>query len=359
MRPRKKQELLFENFSRIHKFFLEYSVIAWGRHVSLRVICQHVGRYVKKGGCFLKEKLKTFLAVCVLILATPYIITLLFQGRETSTEAEKAETIMERNLLPQEKKDGQDMDEEEYLAGIVAEEISLDYEMEAIKAQTVIARTALKRALDYGEEMPESMSREEMLSLWGQNGFGQNYQTLENAIAATEGEILVWEEEPIQAAFHAVSAGKTRDAGEALGNSLPYLSSVDSSMDIPSHDYLKVVFLEKSDLADKLNAACENANLTAEDVAGKISVSKRDSSEYALEVMIGEQIMAGEEVRDCLGLNSACFSIKEVEGKVRIVTKGMGHGLGLSQYGANEMAKAGSSYKEILQYYYKGIEIIK
>lgn len=294
-----------------------------------------------------------------MILAAPYIITLLFQGNETSTGVEEAGGIVEQKLLPQEKTNGQEMDEEEYLAGIVAEEISLDCEPEAIKAQTVIARTALKRALDYGEEMPESMSREEMLSLWGQNGFEQNYQTLENALTATEGEILVWEEEPIQAAFHAVSAGKTRDAGEALGASLPYLSSVDSSVDIPSHDYLKVIFIEKRSLADKLNRSCTNANLTEENVVEKIGVPKRDSSEYALEVSVGDQLMTGEEFRDCLGLNSACFSIKEVEGKVRIVTKGMGHGLGLSQYGANEMAKTGSSYKEILQYYYKDVEITK
>lgn len=308
---------------------------------------------------FLKEKIKTFLAVCVLILAAPYIITLLFQGNETSTGSEEAGGIVEQKLLPQEKTDGQEMDDEEYLAGIVAEQISLDCQPEAIKAQAVIARTALKRALDYGEEMPESMSREEMLSLWGQDGFEQNYQALEHALAATEGEILVWEEEPIQAAFHAVSAGKTRDAGEAIGVSLPYLSSVDSSVDIPSHDYLKVVFIEKKTLADKLNRKCTDANLTEETVAEKVSVLGRDSSEYALEVSVGDQSMTGEEFRDCLGLNSACFSIKEVEGKVRIVTKGMGHGLGLSQYGANKMAEAGSGYKEILQYYYKDVQIIK
>lgn len=294
-----------------------------------------------------------------MVLAAPYIITLLFQGSQTSTGTEEAGSILEEELLPHEKTVRQGMDEEEYLAGIVAEEISLDYQPEAVKAHTVIARTALMRALDYGGEMPASMSREEMLSLWGQDGFEKNYRVLEDAIAATEGEILIWEEEPIQAAFHAVSAGKTRDAGEALGTEQPYLSSVDSSMDIPSHDYLKVVFLNKKDLTDKLNQACPDANLTEEGIADMITVTKRDSSEYALEVAVGGQTMTGEEFRRCLDLNSACFSIKEVEGEIRIVTKGLGHGLGLSQYGANEMAKSGRSYKEILQYYYKDVTIQK
>lgn len=320
---------------------------------------EFIGAWNKLGGVILKEKIKTFLSACVLVLAAPYIITLLFQGNETSTETEKTEAIIAEKLLPQERAEGQEMDEEEYLAGIVAEEISLEYQPEAIKAQTVAARTALKRALANNTELPQSMSREEMLSLWGQNGFEKNYQTLEEALAATEGEIMTSENEPIYAAYHAVSAGKTRDGKEALGVSLPYLSSVDSSMDISSHDYLKVTFMGKKELADKLNQACPNAGLTEENLAEQIVVTKRDSSEYVLEIAVGEQTMAGEDFRGCLGLNSACFSIKEVEGKMRIVTKGMGHGIGMSQYGANEMAKAGSDYKEILKYYYKDVTVQK
>ena len=293
------------------------------------------------------------------MLAAPYIITLLFQGNETSTGAEGTGQIMEKRLLPQEKKDGQEIDEEEYLAGIVAEQIALDSQPEAIKAQAVIARTSLVCALENDEELPASMSREEMLSLWGQNGFEQNYRVLDEALAATQGEILVWKEKPIQAAFHAVSAGKTRDAKEALGVERPYLSSVDSSIDIPSHDFLKVIYMEKKDLADKLNQTCKEAGLTEESVTQGISVTKRDSGDYALEVSVGAQSMTGEEFRECLDLNSACFSIKEVEGKMRIVTKGMGHGVGLSQYGANEMAKAGSGYEEILNYYYQYVTIEK
>lgn len=308
---------------------------------------------------FLKEKIKTFLAVCVLILAVPYIVTLLFQGNQTSTGAKEEKNIVEERLLPQEKTNENKMDEEQYLAGIVAEEVSLDFQPETIKAQAVIARTLLAGALEREEELPQSMSREEMLSLWGQDGFEHNYRVLEEALAETEGEILVWEKEPAQAAFHAVSAGKTRDAAEALGMQLPYLSSVDSSVDIASRDYLKVVFMEKNDLTDKLDQAYPDAGLTAEGIMDEIVVTKRDSAEYVLEVTIGKQTITGEEFRKCLDLNSACFSLKEVEGRIRIVTKGMGHGLGLSQYGANEMAKAGSGYKEILQHYYKNIAIIK
>ena len=90
-----------------------------------------------------------------------------------------------------------------------------------------------------------------------------------------------------------------------------------------------------------------------------IVIETRDSSDYVIQMKIGEKTVTGEEFREYLSLNSACFFLKEVENKVRIVTKGLGHGLGLSQYGANELAKEGKSYKEILEYYYKDISIEK
>lgn len=323
-------------------------------------ICFSTLKFILRGGVFLREKVKTFFAICVLIITIPYIVTLLFQGIETSPSPEKVKSNVEETLPFTVKTDGQELDVEEYLAGIVAQEIPLDGQPEAIKAQAVIARTELVRALDTEEQkLPESMSREEMLNLWGQDGFEKNYQVLEEALETTKGEILTWEDKPIWAAFHAVSAGKTRSAQEALAVDQPCLSSVESMVDIPSPDYLKVIFMEKSEFAEKLNQAYPNANLKEEGIVEQITVGKRDSGDYALEVQIGQESVSGEDFRNCLGLNSACFFIKEVEGEVRIVTKGLGHGLGLSQYGASEMAKEGADYREILQYYYQNAEIAK
>ena len=314
----------------------------------------------ERGGVSLKEKIKTCFAVCVLFLTVPYIVTYLFQGNETSPSPEKVENITQGQLPITINADGEELDVEEYLAGIVAEEIPLDRQLEAIKAQAVIARTMLTRALASQEQnLPNSMSREEMLNLWGQDGFEKNYRVLEEALASTQGEILVWDGEPIWAAFHAVSAGKTRKAKEALGTDLPYLGSMDSERDIPSEDYLKVIFMTKKEFVEKLNQEIPESKLTEEGVMEQISVGKRDSGDYALEVQVGEKTVTGEEFRNYLNLNSACFYMREVEGQVRIVTKGLGHGLGLSQYGANEMAKEGSGYREILEYYYQKAEIKK
>ena len=87
------------------------------------------------------------------------------------------------------------------------------------------------------------------------------------------------------------------------------------------------------------------------------NIEARDGSGYVIQAKLGEAVMSGESLRECLGLNSSCFYIKEVEGQIRIVTRGLGHGLGLSQYAANEMAKEGKDYQEILSYFYKNTDL--
>lgn len=307
----------------------------------------------------MKEKVKTFFSICILIVAVPYIITLLFQGNKTSSDSfqkkENKQTIQENPVQKDET-----LDVEKYLLGALAKQIPLDYELEAVKAQAVIARTAVIQAMAVeGGSLPEAMTTDEMIALWGQEGFEDNYRVLESAIQATKGEVLTSQGKHIEAAYHAVSAGKTRSAKEALGREdEPFLSSVDSSLDIPSPDYLKVLFLKKEKLAEKLIKAHSELTVTPEDALSKISILSRDNAGYALQVQVEGITVTGEEFRKILELNSACFYLKEVEGEVRIVTKGLGHGLGLSQYGANEMAKEGKKYQEILKYYYTSIEII-
>ncbi len=337
----------------------------------------------------LKEKIKSFFAICILIVTIPYIITFFFQRNETNPDsgafqeateklatnssdanasdetANSSDTDADSEHAKDSSAEGSaakslDMDVEEYLAGIVAKEIPLDYHPEAIKAQAVIARTSLAAALETeGQELPASMSREEMLTLWGQDGFEKNYQALEAAILDTQGEILTYEGRPILASYHAVSAGKTRNSQEASIENAPYLRSTDSPWDIPSPDFLHVSFLEKKDFLKKLQKACPGLDVPSEKAMEAFSIESRDSSGYVIQAKAGGVPLSGESARECLGLPSACFYIKEVEGQVRIVTKGLGHGLGLSQFAANEMAKEGMEYQEILGYFYTGTELEK
>ena len=356
----------------------------------------------------LKEKIKSFFAICILIVTIPYVVTFFFQRNETNPEpgtfpeniqepaAEIPETEPSKEGAPGQDPAQQetgtpaldtdsqtpdtdtqtpdtgtegsgasqtagklDMDIEEYLAGVVAKQIPLDYQPEAIKAQAVIARTSLAAALGTeGMELPSSMSREEMLTLWGQDGFEKNYHVLEEAILDTQGEILTYGGEPILTSFHAVSAGKTRNAPDASIENAPYLCSVDSSWDIPSPDFLHVTFLEQEDFLKKLQQACPELDVPPDKAMEAFTIEARDSNGYVTQAKAGKTPLSGESARECLGLDSACFYIKEVEGQIRIVTKGLGHGLGLSQFAANEMAKEGMEYREILQYFYTDTELV-
>lgn len=304
----------------------------------------------------MKEKIKTFFSVCILVVVVPYIVTLLFQGNETSPAESSIEKLQEENAAGQTKENKIDI--EEYVKGVVVRQIPLESEMEALKAQMVIARTMIVKAQEEGMELPKSMDTEEMLQLWGQKGFEEKYNHLEEAEAATKGQILMWQEKPAETDYHAVSAGMTRNGQEALGREdVPYLQAVDSQKDILAPDYLKVIFMEKTELAEKLQKADSTLAVNPDEIPGNIQITGRDAGGYVTQVQIGGTVLSGENFRNYLELNSACFYIKEVEGQVRILTKGLGHGLGLSQYGANEMAKEGKDYKEILNYYYQGLEL--
>ena len=168
-----------------------------------------------------------------------------------------------------------------------------------------------------------------------------------------EKDLSKYQGQEIEAPYFAVSAEKTR------GTELPYLKSAESIWDITSEDFLKVEFYDAGELVDTCNQAFPEAGLTAEDWVNTLVVTEREESGYVKTIQVGNSSVSGEEFRKAFSLNSACFYIREIDGRVRIVTKGLGHGYGLSIYGANEMAKEGKTYQEILSYYYSGIEITK
>ena len=255
--------------------------------------------------------------------------------------------------------------DEDILPGIVANEISMDTELEAMKAQAVIARTNCLRAMELGEELPEGLTKGEMIRLWGQENFTEYYKRLEEAISATKGVAMVYNGSYIRADFHKSSAGYTRDAAELYGNDdFPYLKSADSRMDLSSEDFLKVVFYSPKQLIEKGKGLFgeETQNAAAEKTAGELlaqmAVTKRDAAGYVAEVTVDGTPHSGEELRLQYGWNSSAFSLKEVDGEIRVVTKGLGHGLGVSLYGANQLAAGGYSYKDILKYFYNGIEFV-
>lgn len=183
-------------------------------------------------------------------------------------------------------------------------------------------------------------------------------EKLRQAVEETSGEILTCEDQTIQAAYHYAANCKTRNASEVPGQEdYIWLQSVDSEDDMLADGFLNVSYMEKQDFVNALALIFQDEVLDAAQMPGALELSKRDSAGYVTEVTYGITVANGEAVRQALHLNSACFYLSELDGKIRIVTKGIGHGLGLSQYGANERAKQGKNCREILTYYYTGVSI--
>ena len=215
---------------------------------------------------------------------------------------------------------------DEYCIGVLAQEVSSDYEEEMLKAQAVIVRTTVYNQVTNLNE--EILKKPELESTW--------YQKLKTVWEETKGQVVMYNGELALLPFHQLSNGKTRSGQEVLeSEEYPYLQTKECPKDIGADAQMQTLVIN---------------------VSGAEVVSL-DSAGYATEVKVGEETCSGDSFRDTYNLASSCFELQGFEDKTRVVTRGIGHGLGMSQYTANEMAKEGKTYQEILQYFFEGTEI--
>lgn len=226
-----------------------------------------------------------------------------------------------------------EMDLEEYVIGVTAAQIPTGYNLEAVKAQMVIARTNLCRQI----QSEGKVDREAYLTMTELERTGAAEKFL-RAQRETQGKVLVWEDKPVLASFHALSAGNTRDAGEVFqSEDYPYLVS----KVCPSDE----------------RAADAECVIQIDDTWAQMEVVQRDSAGYVLQISLQDETMSGEEFRNLLGLPSANFEVSTGQEGTFLTVHGIGHGLGMSQYTAQQMALSGKNYKEILGYFYPGTEM--
>ena len=256
-----------------------------------------------------------------------------------------------------------------YLAGVVRAEMPASFEAEALKAQTVAARTytlyKMKQGGNHGDTADlctdpaccqAYLEESEAGKNWGEQADGYE-RKIEEAVRATDGQVILYGGEPILAVFHSSSAGRTRAAGEVWVKDLPYLQAVESPENgetIPN--YYSRVEITKEAFQKRVQALWPEADLSA-GAEGWLSQAVTDEAGSVETLRVGGVQVKGTELRSALGLRSACFTW-EVQGEhlVFFVT-GYGHGVGLSQYGANRMAESGASWQEILTHYYTGVTV--
>ncbi len=354
---------------------------------------------------------RRLLLVCAVVLLFPYAVTLAVSGGESVLVPMEEQQSGLRVYL--EGKGGY-VDAEEYLTGVVAAQIPMEYEMEAIKAQAMAARTWLFRQADGDGRITVTAAEPGYLqevgngSLWEEEHFPEYYEKARQAVTETAGQVICYEGSLIEPLFHRASAGRTRTGDEAH----PYLQAADSSFDVEAEGYLTVLEWtpeEFAALADGESASgdreaggsriagdgagdgmgggftgggagdgmgggftgggagdgmgggfagdgAEGAD-SADRILETMQLVSRDSSGYVAEYQIGSHVYTGEEIRQLFGLPSLSFRFENHEGNIRAVCEGQGHALGLSQYGAHHLASEGLSAEEILRYYYHGITV--
>ena len=279
---------------------------------------------LKKIGCYL-----------IIIVLLPYIVTVFMNGPAIPTD-----TTVDTTYVKVRKDDTElELPLEEYCIGRMAKEIPADYEEEALKAQAVIVRTSVYKSIKEGGTQvvleDDFWTEEEMRQQWG-SSYSGHYRKMQNAWNDTEGQVVMYGENLANTPFTRLTNGNTRDGKEVLGSEdYPYLKIKDCPLDIEAAEQIQTVTVDDMD-----------AEVTAMDTAG-----------YVTSVRVGQETVNGEEFRQTYGLASSCFILQKYDGKLRITTRGVGHGLGLSQYTANEMAKEGKDVSEILQYFFEGTEI--
>ncbi len=254
----------------------------------------------------------------------------------------------------------------DYLVGVVAAEMPVSFEDEALKAQAVAARSYLERALDNPKHENADICTDfdccqayiglsELRKKWG-DSYDAYIIKIKNAVEATDGQYLSYEGKAALTAFHSSSDGTTESSGEVWSD-VPYLVSVstpETADTVPN--YISTLTLADIDFRDTVLYLKPEADMTgdADEWIGKIT---RSDSGRVRSIIIGGVKLSGTELRELFTLRSTAFEISHADGKFTFTVTGYGHGVGMSQYGANEMAKNGSDYREILSHYYPGTEL--
>lgn len=263
------------------------------------------------------------------------------------------------------------MSDLDYVIGAVSAEMPPTYHAEALKAQAAACYTFALRSRNEQKKKPDAslsgaylndnsaqhqgyISKAESKEKWGDK-FDAYYKKISEACEAVVGKAIVYEGEPIIAAFHAICGGQTESAQIVWGKEIPYLQSVLSTGDKLSPDYASTLSLTKeqfTSMAKKLDQVALEGE--AAKWFGQAETSKAGT---VTAITIGGQKVTGQQAREAFGLRSACFTLEYKNDRFIFHVSGYGHCVGMSQYGADYMARQGSTWEEILKHYYKGVEI--
>lgn len=287
------------------------------------------------------------------------------ESKNSEYQYQKYGTI---KLLHKKSNDIEEIPIDTYLCNVVSAEMPVDYELEALKAQAVVARTyTVYKAQNPKHENADIcddstccqawISKEERLEKWEEEKGESNWNKIETAVNETIGKIITYEGKPINAFFHSNSGGTTELPVNVWGGSnYPYLQIVETSGEEGYKQYSSEIVLSKNELIEKLKNKYQDIQIDFNN-DDEIKITEYTDSNRVKTVKLGNHELSGVEARTIFGLKSTNFEIIKENENIIFSVKGYGHGVGMSQTGADTMAKQGSNYEDIIKHFYKDVDI--
>lgn len=257
---------------------------------------------------------------------------------------------------------------DDYLCNVVSAEMPADFEIEALKAQVIVARTytiykILNKKHENADICDDStccqawISKEDRLARWEESKRENNWQKINDCVNSTKGKIITYNNQPINAFFHSNSGGVTEIPVNVWGGTgYPYLQSVETSGEDAYNQYASEVTFTQEELINKLKQKYSDISIDFSN-ENEIKILEYTESTRVKTVKFGNHEISGVEARTLLGLKSTNFEITKDGDNIKFSVKGYGHGVGMSQTGADSMAKQGSTAEDIIKHFYAGVEI--
>ncbi len=326
---------------------------------------------------------KYFLYILIIIILLIILLTLFLNrksivvnNKETNLESEIEVQIYDYSkygtikLLHAKTNQVEEVNLDEYIACVVSAEMPVKYDIEALKSQAIVARTYTIYKITTSSKHKEAdicdqssccqawISKENRLKRWDSKEATNNWNKIIRAVNETKGKIITYNKKPINAFFHANSGGKTEVPFYVWGGQgYPYLQVVETAGEENYSGYQSKAEFSKVEFEKKIKEKYEDFKINYKE-QDCIKIEERDSSNRVITVKIGNLKLSGVEMRTLLGLRSANFEVETKDDKIKFSVIGYGHGVGMSQTGADSLAKQGKKYDEIIKHFYKDVEII-
>lgn len=257
------------------------------------------------------------------------------------------------------------LDLEDYIAGVVAAEMPGSFHIEALKAQALAARTyTLVRMEQYGGNGCANHIGSDICTdsthcqaYKDPKTLGKNYKKVMEAVLTTKGEVIVYEDGLIDAVFHSTSGGKTENSEDVWANRVPYLRSVISEYEDSSPKLISMEKINIDEFISGLKSMDSELKISKKTLKNEMKIMERSEGGRVVKIKIGNKVFTGKAIREKFGLNSSNFNFNIGKNEIAFTVIGYGHGIGMSQYGADGMARNGYDYRDIIRHYYLGVEI--